>query len=89
MKISLIIPTNRKSYSAIARVLECASLDPERFEVIVRDNSGGEAKYALLSSIDSPTLRLFTVPNQVAFENPIESLRFATGDVLFLAKRWY
>jgi len=85
MKISLIIPSNRKSYSAMARILECASLDPSRFEVIVRDNSEDEAKRALLSSIDSPTLRLFTVPNRGAFENPIEALRLATGDfILFL-----
>jgi glycosyltransferase involved in cell wall biosynthesis len=83
MKISLIIPTNRKSYSAIARVLECASLDPNRFEVIVRDNSEDEAKRALLSSIDTPALRLAIVPNRGAFENSIEALHLASGDFVF------
>jgi glycosyltransferase involved in cell wall biosynthesis len=83
MKISLIIPSNRKSYSAMARILECASLDPSKFEVIVRDNSENEAKRALISLIDSPTLRFVTVPNRGAFENPLEGLRLATGEFIF------
>jgi glycosyltransferase involved in cell wall biosynthesis len=83
MKISLIIPSNRKSYSAIARILECASLDPSRFEVIVRDNSEDEAKRALISRIDSPTFRFVTVPNRGAFENSVEALRLATGEFVF------
>ena len=86
MKISLIIPTNRTSYSAIARVLELAALDPDKFEVIVRDNSENAKKRALLSMVDSSTLRLFTVPNRGAFENCVEALRLSTGEfVLFLA----
>lgn len=86
MKISLVIPTNRSSYSAAARVLECASLDPNKFELIVRDNSENEDKRAILARIDSPALRLFTVPNSGPFENGVESMRLATGDfVLVLA----
>jgi glycosyltransferase involved in cell wall biosynthesis len=83
MKISLLLPTNRKSYSAIARVLECSALDPAKFEVIVRDNSEDEAKRKLLTSIDSPALRVVTVPNHGAFENPIEALRLASGEFIF------
>jgi glycosyltransferase involved in cell wall biosynthesis len=84
MKISLVLPTNRTSYSAIARVLEVASLDPNKFELIVRDNSGDERKQAFLSSIESPTLRLFNVPNRGAFENFVEALRLSTGDFVLL-----
>jgi hypothetical protein len=83
MKISLLLPTNRKSHSAIARVLECSALDPDKFEVIVRDNSEDEAKRNLLASISSPALKIFTVPNRGAFENPVEALQLATGDFVF------
>ncbi len=86
MKISIIIPTNRTSYSAIARVFEAASLDPDKFEVIVRDNSENAEKQTILSTIKSPACRVLTVPNLGAYENPTEALRVATGDfVYFLA----
>ena len=83
MKISLVIPTNRVSYSALARVFEAASLDPEKFELIVRDNSENEAKRALLAKIEAPNLRLFTVPNRGGFENSIEALQLASGEFAF------
>ena len=86
MKISIIIPTNRSSYSATARVLEVATLDPQKFEVIVRDNSGDARKRKMLDMIDSPALRMNFVGNLGAAENSTEALRLATGDfVLFLA----
>ena len=86
MKISVLIPTNRTSYSAIARVMESASLDPERFEVIIRDNSENPEKRAILESINSPACRLLTVPNRGSVENTVEILRAATGEfVIYLA----
>jgi len=86
MKISIVIPTNRASYSAMARALELSELDPDRFELIVRDNSEDARKRELLGRIDSPTLRYFSVPNRGAIENAVEALRLASGDfVLFLA----
>ncbi len=86
MKISLVIPTNRTSYSAVARVLECASLDPDKFQLIVRDNSESKDKERLLDEIKSPDMLRSTVPNRGGFENSIEALRQASGDyVLFLA----
>jgi glycosyltransferase involved in cell wall biosynthesis len=85
MKISLVIPTNRSSYSAIARILEVASLDSNKFELIVRDNSEDERKRTFLSLVESPALRLFNVQNRGAFENFLEALRLSTGDfVLFI-----
>jgi len=83
MKISLIIPTNRTSYSAIARVFEAASLDPDKFEVIVRDNSESEEKRAILGTLKSPACRVMTVPNRGGYENPAEALHEATGDFVF------
>lgn len=84
MKISLILPTHRISCSALARVFELASADPERFEVVVRDNSENLQKQELLHRIASPALRLFTVRNQGPFENPREALRCATGQFVLL-----
>jgi glycosyltransferase involved in cell wall biosynthesis len=84
VRISVVIPTNRRSLAASARVLEAASLDAEKFEVIVRDNSGDEKKRALLSSIRSPALCVFTVPNKGPTENFIEAQRLASGDFVYL-----
>jgi len=83
MKISIIIPTNRTSYAAIARVLEIAALDPGKFELIVRDNSENTAKRDLLARIESPTVKLTEAPNRGATENAVEALRLATGDFAY------
>src|SRR6266567_6399186 len=83
MKISLVLPTYRTSYSALARVFDSASLDPEKFELIVRDNSEDLEKRALLGKIDSPTIRLSLVPKCDAFENAVEAFRLASGDFVF------
>ena len=86
MKISLLLPTNRTSNSALARIFEAAALDPARFEVIVRDNSEDKQKEEILRSIHSGAMRLHSVPTCNAFANPIEALRLATGEfVLFQA----
>lgn len=83
MKLSVIIPTHRTSYSALARVLECASLDPAKYEVIVRDNSEDVAKRTLLEVIRAPAMRLAIAPNRGPFENSIEAFRLASGDFVF------
>lgn len=86
MKISVIIPSNRTSDSALARVFETSTLDPDRFELIVRDNSENAKKRSILEMIGSKTLKLYSVPNRGGFENSIEALQLATGEfALFLA----
>jgi glycosyltransferase involved in cell wall biosynthesis len=86
MKLSIVIPTNRITYSAIARILEVATLDASKFEVIVRDNANDEHKRKLLAQVKSPTLTLLHVPNQGPMENSTQALRLATGDfVLYFA----
>jgi hypothetical protein len=79
-KISVLFPTHRTSYSAIARIFEAASLDADRFELVVRDNSNNVEKREILERINSPALRLLNVPNKGAFENFVEALRVATGE---------
>jgi glycosyltransferase involved in cell wall biosynthesis len=86
LKISIVIPTHRSSNSALARILECSNLDPDRFEVIVRDNSGNAAKHGILEATRTPAVVLSKVEDRGAFENSIESLKRATGDwVYFMA----
>ena len=86
MKISVVVPTHRRSYSALARAFEVASLDPARFEVVVRDNSVDERKREVLRMIQSDAFRLIECDDRGAFENSIASLRAATGEfVLCLA----
>jgi len=84
VKISLILPTNRTSYSAVARALESASLDVDKFELIVRDNSENDRKRAFLNQIESPNMRLVTVANCGAYDNFVEALRLATGEFVYL-----
>ena len=83
MKVSIVLPTHRTSNAALARVLECSTLDPDRFEVIVRDNSENESKRAMLRSIMTPSMKLVTAPACGAFENGIEALRAASGEFVF------
>jgi glycosyltransferase involved in cell wall biosynthesis len=86
LKLSVIIPTHRTSYSALARILECASLDPAKFEVIVRDNSEDAAKKSLLEHVGAPAMRLAIARNRGPFENLIQAFHLASGDfVCFLA----
>lgn len=83
MKISLVLPSNRISYTAIARVFEWSSLDADKFELIVRDNSEHEHKRTLLRGIESNTLKLLCVPQCTMGENWFEALRLATGEFVF------
>ena len=71
------------SYSAVARVLEAATLDSKKFELIVRDNSEDPLKQALLEKIEAPNLRSYTVCNRGGFENSIEALKLASGEFAF------
>jgi len=84
MKFSLVIPSHRASLSALGRLLEFASLDPARFEVVVRDNSGSAQKRSLFESLDAPALKYSAVPNHGATENTLSALAAATGDFVFM-----
>ena len=78
MKISLVCPTNRKSISSYARVCELLSLDPNKFEVIIRDNSECEKKRRFLESLSFENHQILIVPNNGAAENFSEASKLAT-----------
>jgi hypothetical protein len=65
--------------------MEWSTLDPSKFEVVVRDNSGNQEKRDLLSRIDSPALKLESVETCDPFQNVIEAFRGATGDFVLCA----
>lgn len=86
MKISVVCPTNRKSISSYARICELLSLDPNKFEVIIRDNSECEKKSCFLKSLSFENHKIRIVPNNGATENFSEASKLATGDyLLFIA----
>jgi hypothetical protein len=62
--------------------MEWSTLDPAKFELIVRDNSQNKEKCDILSKLVSPTLKLHTVENCNPFENAIAAFREASGDFI-------
>lgn len=86
MKISLVIPSNRSDLASIGRILQSTDLDPTKFEVIVRDNSGCLKKRNILSSANSATLKYHCAPPCHMDENFSEALNISSGNyVLFLS----
>lgn len=86
MKISVVCPTNRRSISSYARVCELLSLDPKKFEVIIRDNSECEKKSRFLGSLSLENHQILIVPNNGFKENFSEASKLAKGDyLLFIA----
>ena len=83
MKISIVLPSNRTSDAALARIFELGSLDPARFEVIVRDNSGNARKRQALESMEGSAVKPIFAAGAGPFENVIKSVRAATGDYIF------
>ena len=83
MKISVVCPANRRSISSYSRICELLSLDPERFEVIIRDNSECEAKRQFLESLRNNYHKILIVENNGAIENFSGASKMATGDFLF------
>ena len=85
MKISLVLPSHRHSYAAISRIMEWSTLDPNKFELVVRDNSGNQEKRDIISRLVSPTIKIQFVDTCNPFENAIEALRAATGEFVLCA----
>ena len=85
LKISIVLPSNRTSDAALARIFELGSLDPARFEVIVRDNSGNARKRQALESMEGSAVKpIFAAGAFSPFKNVIESVRAAPAITSFL-----
>lgn len=79
------MPTHRSSPSAIARILELAALDSDKFEVIIQDTSGDPTKRAMLETVQPNSLSLHFVENAGIFSNAQRALQRATEDFVFIA----
>ena len=77
------MPSHRATHSAISRIVELASFDPEKFEVIVRDNSENSYKKNILSHVFADVLKIHFVPKCDATENAVEGVKLAKGDFIF------
>lgn len=85
MKTSIVIPSNRSDLRSIGNILQLSGLDPESFEVVVRDNSESELKKSLLSYLDPALFKCNFVKSCSAAENFTSALELASGDnVLFM-----
>jgi hypothetical protein len=84
MRLSVLMPTHRVGLSACSRILEVCSWASEDVEVIVRDNSGDNAKRSLLGQIQLDTnCRIIIVDEDSPHENFISLMEAAQGDFVF------
>ena len=83
VRLSILLPTNRRSLLACSRVAQACSWAGPHVEVIVRDNSGDARKRELLAHFQHQNCRVITVNPCEAQENFSEILRLATGDFVF------
>lgn len=85
MKLSLIVPSNRDSLGAYARIMQACSWASDTIEVVVRDNSGSAQKRRVLEAIQRPNCRIIIAEPCDANTNFQEGLRASTGEfVVFL-----
>jgi hypothetical protein len=85
VKLSVIVPSNRDSLGAYARIMQACSWASDTIEVVVRDNSGSAQKRTVLEAIQQPNCRIIIAEPCDANTNFQEGLRASTGEfVVFL-----
>jgi hypothetical protein len=85
VKLSIIVPSNRDSLGAYARIMQACSWASDTIEVVVRDNSGSPQKRAILERIQRPNCRVIIADPCDANTNFQEGLRASAGEfVVFL-----
>jgi hypothetical protein len=85
VRLSIIVPSNRDSLGACARIMQACSWASETVEVVVRDNSGSPQKRGMLERIQQPNCRIIIAEPCDANTNFQEGLRASTGEfVVFL-----
>ncbi|HEX4198419.1 MAG TPA: hypothetical protein VHZ26_13365 [Caulobacteraceae bacterium] len=85
MRLSIIVPSNRDSVGAYARIMQACSWASGDVEVIVRDNSGSARKREVLGAIDQPDCRIIFAEPCDANTNFLRALAASSGEfVLFL-----
>jgi glycosyltransferase involved in cell wall biosynthesis len=82
LKLSILMPSHRADSRALARILELSDLDPERFEVIVRDNSGNVGKRRFCQDRCSKALKYIPVSPCSGLDQITALLELASGDAI-------
>ena len=83
MRLSILLPTNRRSLLACSRIAQTCSWAGPHVEVIVRDNSGDAPKRELLTHFQRENCKVITADPCEPRENFSEILQLATGDFIF------
>ena len=83
VRLSILLPTNRRSLLACSRIAQACSWAGPHVEVVVRDNSGDTRKREVLAYFQRDNCKIITVDPCEARENFSEALRLATGDFVF------
>jgi hypothetical protein len=83
VRLSILLPTNRRSLLACSRIAQACSWAGPNVEVVVRDNSGDARKRELLAYFQHENCKVITADPCEPRENFSEILRLATGDFVF------
>jgi hypothetical protein len=84
IRLSIVIPSNRDSLTAVSRILQACSWAGPRVEIVVRDGSGSAAKAACLRGIERENCRIVVAPPCDARENRRQAFALAQGDFVYM-----
>jgi len=83
VRLSILLPTNRRSLLACSRIAQACSWAGPHIEVIIRDNSGDARKRELLARFQRENCKVITADPCEPRENFSEILQLAMGDFIF------
>jgi hypothetical protein len=83
VRLSILLPSNRRSLLACSRIAQACSWAGPHVEVVVRDNSGDARKRELLAYFQRENCKVVAVDPCEPRENFSETLRLASGDFVF------
>lgn len=83
MHLSILLPTNRCSPTAIASIAQACSWAGPNIQIVVRDNSGNPEKRALLQHFQREHCEIVSVAPCGPLENYSGILRLAKGEFIF------
>jgi hypothetical protein len=83
IRLSIIIPSNRDSPTALARIYQACSWAGPQTEVIIRDNSGSASKARFLTNIRRENCHIIVTDPCGPHENMWSAFDQAKGDFVF------
>ena len=83
IRLSIVMPSNRDSLAAFARIAQACSWAGPQTEVIIRDNSGSPSKGRLLAQIQKDNCHIIVSDPCEAHENWAKAFEQAKGEFVF------